>query len=310
MSRLDDFHHALVSLRATPWALAPAHAVAVSQTIAELAAGRKPSAYSAAPSRTHAAVELVPSSTGKRVAIVSARGLVLPDIDFQPFAFSARRLMRDMQELSVDQSVSAVVVVMDSPGGTCCYTPEAADALYHAAIVKPVHVAVETLCASAAYFIASGATSISCLPSATGVGSIGVRTMHADVSRQLDQMGVKVTQIHAGEHKIEGNPFQPLSAEAKARYQLECETIHDGFINAVARGREVSAATVRANYGKGRVLMPAEAKRVGMIDALELPEAVIGRAISSANSNSSRKRAVGSAGERERLRAAIDIAAR
>lgn len=215
--------------------------------------------------------------SGQKTAIVSFRGLVTYDIEFQPYAVSTRNFAAVINQLAADETVKSIVILVDSPGGTVVGLPEAADALWNARQVKKCTAVVDTLCASAGYYVASQATEITALPSGIGVGSIGVRMMHMDCAEMMAQAGVKVTHIHSAPYKVEGNPFEPLSEEARARYQLECDTLYAQFVGAVARGRSVDAETVRETFGQGRVLMPAEAKRVGMIDRLETPQQALGR---------------------------------
>jgi len=202
-------------------------------------------------------------------AVVSFRGLVNYDVDFQPYAVSTRLFARTLREFAADGRIKSVIVVFSSPGGEVTGVPEAADALFAARQAKKVTAVVDTMAASAAYWIASQCSEIVCLPSGWGVGSIGVRMMHVECSAMLEADGVKATHIFSGQFKTEGNMTEPLTAAARARYQLECDTIYGDFIKAVARGRQVTSDVVRESFGKGRLLMPAEAKRLGMLDRLE-----------------------------------------
>lgn len=225
-----------------------------------------------------AAPMLVPmGKSGNKMAIVSFRGLVTYDFEMQPLALSLRAFTAHMRQLAADESVKSIVLYVDSPGGSVYGLPEAADAVWEARKSKRVTAVVDVLCASAAYFVASQATEIFAMPSGAGVGSIGVRMMHVDCSRAMQSAGVTFTHIYSGEYKVEGNPYEPLSEDARARYQLECDTLYQQFLSTVARGRGTTAANVRENFGKGRVLMPAEAKRVGMIDKLEEPGIALNR---------------------------------
>jgi signal peptide peptidase SppA len=224
-----------------------------------------------------AAPALVPGARGSRTAIVSFRGLVTYDIEFQPYAVSTRAFASTMRELAADDSIKQIVVMFDSPGGSVVGLPEAGDAMFDARERKRVVAVVDNMCASAAYWVASQASEIVALPSGTGVGSVGVRMMHVDCSKAMSSAGVKMTHIYSGDYKVEGNPYEALSEDARARYQLESDTLYAGFLAAVARGRGAKVSDVRENYGKGRLLMPAEAKRVGMVDKLETPENALRR---------------------------------
>jgi signal peptide peptidase SppA len=257
----------------------------------------------------------VPGPGGRRIALVSFRGAVDYDVEFQPYIVSTRHFARLMRALAVDDSVKSIVVVFNSPGGLVTGTPEAADALFAARESKKVTAVVDTLAASAAYWIAAQASEIVCLPSGMGVGSIGVRMMHLDCSAMWKAAGIAPTFIYEGKYKIEGNMFEPLGEEAKARYQLECQAIYEAFLKAVARGRGVSVATVRDDFGQGRLLMPAECQKLGMIDRLEAPEAAFERLGLLAPAASARRADVEPTGraeavaERERYRRFAELAA-
>ncbi len=165
--------------------------------------------------------------------------------------------------------VGAIVLDVDSPGGTVAGTSEAGQAVADAAAVKPVIAYVDTLAASAAYWIASQASQIWMTPSGE-VGSIGVRAMHLDISKMMGDAGVAVTEITSTEspYKAEGSPFAPLSQDANDHIQALADREHGNFINAVARGRKVSADTVRSDFGKGRTIAADRAVQLGMADKI------------------------------------------
>jgi signal peptide peptidase SppA len=199
------------------------------------------------------------------VGVVSMRGIALYDVDVQPIAFSAVKLARDVTALANDPLIKSIILDIDSPGGSVVGIPEAAAAVWSARKRKRVVGVVSPLCASAAYWIASQADSLIAVQSAD-IGSIGVFFAHADCSRFNEMQGVKVTYIHAGEFKVEGNPNEPLSSAGKAHYQSEVNETYAEFVRAVARGRNVDQAKVLADFGKGRCLTARAAKKAGMID--------------------------------------------
>ncbi len=215
-------------------------------------------------------------SRGKKIAYLSFRGIVNYDVEFQPMAVSTKHFARMISELAADDTIKSIVVQVNSPGGTVTGLPEAADAVFAARQVKPVTMVLDPLCASAAYWVASQGTEISVAPSGE-VGSIGVRMMHMDCSAALEAEGIKITNIASGEFKTEGNPYEPLPETSRAYFQAECDALYAQFLKAVARGRDTSVANVKENFGKGRVLRAAEAKKLGMVDRLEMTDAAFSR---------------------------------
>jgi ClpP class serine protease len=119
----------------------------------------------------------------------------------------------------------------------------------------------------AAYWIGSSAEKLYVTPSGD-VGSVGVYVIHWDETGFLEQVGEKPTIIRAGKYKIEANPFEPLSDEAKEYIQADVNETYAKFVKALARNRGTNAADVKANYGQGRVLSAKNALAAGMVDGV------------------------------------------
>ena len=168
-------------------------------------------------------------------------------------------------QVMADESVKAVILDIDSPGGSVFGVPELADTIFKARGGKPIIAVSNSLAASAAYWLASQADQIVVSPSAE-VGSIGVYALHEDESKLLDDIGVKVTLIGAGKYKTEGNEFEPLSEEAQAAIQARVDDYYSMFVKAVARGRGVSESAVRGGFGEGRVVGAVDAVKLNMAD--------------------------------------------
>lgn len=212
--------------------------------------------------------QIIPGARGARAtAVVPVRGVALYAVELQPFCFSTLHLARTVTALVSDSEIGSIVLDIDSPGGQVTGTPEAADAIYAARIKKPVIAMVNPLAASAAYWIASQASEVVTVPSGD-VGSIGVFMAHTDCSKFNEKQGVRITYIYDGEYKVEGNPDEPLSDQARAHYQSEVDAIGRQFRRAVARGRGVSVEKVESDFGKGRTMMAAAAKRAGLVDRI------------------------------------------
>lgn len=167
-----------------------------------------------------------------------------------------------------DQAVSQIVLHVDSPGGGVHGVDETAEVIAAVAKRKPVVVFTDGLLASAAYWLASAATRIVATPSAE-IGSVGVYAVHFDRSGQLAEAGIVPTLIKAGEHKAEGNPFQPLSDEDRVAMQSRIDAYYSLFTRRVAKGRGVAVDQVRgAAFGEGRVLGAQQAVDAGMVDEI------------------------------------------
>lgn len=189
-----------------------------------------------------------------------------------------------------DPSVGAVVFDVDSPGGTVFGLSSVTDKIRSFRGRKPMIAVSNNLMASAAYFIASAADEIVAdVDSETG--SIGTIAVHFDISKALEEAGVKATVVKSVKYKGEGNPYQPLSEDALAEYQSMVNYYSDMFHQAVAVNRGRSVADIRANFGQGRVLNSQKAKEVGMIDRIASLEQVITNLVPKTSNNNKRKAA-------------------
>ena len=129
--------------------------------------------------------------------------------------------------------------------------------------------------ASAAYYTGSAATKVFAAPGGSLVGSIGVIMTHIDHSEALAAEGVKYTFVTAGKYKAAGNATEPLDESALSYMQGLVDQGYEQFTSAVALNRGVSKATVKADYGQGKVLTPKDALKAGMIDGIRTLDQVI-----------------------------------
>ncbi len=186
--------------------------------------------------------------------------------------------------------VGAIVIDIDSPGGTVMGATSITDKIFSMRGNKPIIAVVNDMMASAAYFIGSAADEIVSDPDAL-TGSIGTILVHMDWSQFLENEGIKPTIIKAGEFKAEGNPYESLTDEAIENFQMEIDAYYEKFVAAVARNRGITAAKVKSTFGQGRVLMAEKAKSVGMIDRIATLENVIADLLGGKGKSKSRARA-------------------
>jgi capsid assembly protease len=152
-----------------------------------------------------------------------------------------------------DPSVRGLALEIDSFGGEVAGVFDLADRIRAIRGNKPVWAFVAEHAFSAGYALASQADRI-LLPRTGAVGSIGVVVMHADLSGQLDQDGVRVTLIHSGQHKVDGNPYEPLPEHVRDDIQREIDVLRFLFAETVAAGRagrlsqDAALATEAATY--------------------------------------------------------------
>lgn len=166
-----------------------------------------------------------------------------------------------------DNGIKAIVLDVDSPGGSVFGVQEAGEKIRQAREAKPVFAVANSMMASAAYWLGSQATKIVGTPGAD-IGSVGVVLVHADFSESLKTDGVKVTYITSSKHKAEGNWTEPLTDDARAHMQSRVNDYHGTFVDAIAKGRKISKSLVSNEFGQGRMFGAAKAKDIGMIDKI------------------------------------------
>ena len=164
-----------------------------------------------------------------------------------------------------DPSVRAVALEIDSFGGEVAGVFDLADQIRALRRDKPVWAFVAEHAFSAGYALASQADRI-LLPRTGAVGSIGVVVMHADLSGQLDQDGVRVTMIHSGAHKVDGNPYEPLPETVRDDIQREIDVLRFLFADTVAAGRAGRLSEKAALATEAATYRGADAVSAGLAD--------------------------------------------
>lgn len=265
----------LQAIETQPWAINPLAVRPMVQAIVNVAQN---------PPTEEQAKKLTTSqdrSIAKRgsMAAIPIHGPMFQRVGFigQLLGFTGSEQVRAQIEAAADDpTYSAILLHVDSPGGSVYGTRELADAVRAAREKKPVIAQVDSVAASAAYWVAAQATEIAVTPGGD-VGSVGVYAVHQDVSKALEASGVDVTVISAGKYKTDGNPYEPLSEEAKTWMQSRADMAYRDFVAAVAEGRGVDRSDVEANYGQGRVVGAKAALQSGMVDRIATTTQTISR---------------------------------
>jgi signal peptide peptidase SppA len=168
-----------------------------------------------------------------------------------------------------DRSVGAIALQIASPGGEVSGMFDLAEAIYGARDTKPVWAIVDDHAYSAAYALASGADRV-VMPRTGGVGSIGVLTLHMDLTKALEGAGIKLSFIQYGERKTDYAPFRSLSDPARARLQEDVNAVGEMFVETVARNRGLSRTKVRST--EAGVFMGQAGIEAGLADAIQSPQ--------------------------------------
>lgn len=203
---------------------------------------------------------------GTGVAFIPVRGTLLNRFGgAYSWATGYQAITQMAAAAAADPQVRAGVLDVDSFGGEAAGCFECAAGLRAAfrAAGKPLIAVVNSNAYSAGYALAAAADRIVLIPSG-GAGSIGVVTMHVDYSKSLSADGIKVTYIHGGAHKVDGNPYQPLPDDVRADIQTRIDERYSAFVAHVAAMRGLSDQAVRDT--EARMYGARDALALGLID--------------------------------------------
>jgi protease-4 len=192
------------------------------------------------------------------------------------------RVREELQKAEDDDRVRAVVLRINSPGGTVT----ASDVLYHeitrfkARRKVPVVASILDVGASGGYYVALAADRIVAHPT-TVTGSIGVLMLTVNAGGLLEKIGVSASYVKSGEFKDMGSPFRAIRPEERALFQDLIDRFYGRFVELVARSRKLDEARVRA-IADGRVHTAAEALQLGLLDQIGYLEEAIDAAKAAA----------------------------
>jgi protease-4 len=190
------------------------------------------------------------------VATLDVTGVVTEDEDRD----EAIRRLRD------DSSVEALIVSINSPGGTTYGSERLYESLRYVGEAKPVVAVIGTIGTSGGYMAALGADHIVAGVSSI-TGSIGVILQLTEITELLDNLGIRTEAIRSAELKGEPSPLQPLSDKARQSVQEVINEVHEWFVGLVADRRGL-APEKASELADGRIYVGKSAVELGLVDAL------------------------------------------
>jgi len=205
------------------------------------------------------------------VAVVRVDGALTRRPTFWQAIFdglSSESLAASIEDLAVRDDVGAIVLRVDSPGGEASGMPEVAEAVRQAAAIKPVIAVADRMIASGAYYLASQATAVYAAGRDALVGSIGTVLLAYDYSEAFEQMGIKPVILSTGPFKATGAMGTELTDEQRDYLQGLVDETQQQFAAAVQAGRGLTDEQLKTATD-GRIFMPPEAERLGLIDGVK-----------------------------------------
>jgi protease-4 len=192
-------------------------------------------------------------SRGGKVAVIPISGMIA---DSEP-------VIDQLKKYGKDDSVKAVVLRINSPGGGVAPSQEIYEEVGKLNAKKPVLTSMGAIAASGGYYIASATRKVYANPG-TMTGSIGVVMPFMNVKDLVDKIGLKGMAVKSGQFKDIGSPLREMEHEI---LQSVVDNVHMQFVNAVAKGRKLPPGDVM-KIADGRIFTGEQAKALGLVDAL------------------------------------------
>lgn len=210
-------------------------------------------------------IEYIKGARGN-VAVIKATGSLMKQTSSMG-GTSTIQLRRDIRAAANDKDVSAILLAVDSPGGTVAGTSDLAADVATARTRKPVWAHIDDLGASAAYWVASQADAIFANSPTALIGSIGTIMTVYDLSKNAEKEGVKAMVFATGPLKGAGTPGTEITDDQAAYFQAMVDESQTYFDDAVMRGRGLSSSEL-ANVKTGGVFSAVKAKELRLIDGI------------------------------------------
>ena len=204
-------------------------------------------------------------SSENKIAVIYAQGEIRSgegDVNY----IGEKSMNRALKEAREDKNIKAIVLRIDSPGGSALTSELIWREIELTKKVKPVVVSMGNVAASGGYYIACNADKIFA-ESTTITGSIGVFGMLPNFSTLSEKMGIHTEQVSTHKNSANYSPFVPLTENFRGFTQESVERIYKTFVNRVATGRKMTFEQVD-EIGQGRVWTGAEALKIGLVDKI------------------------------------------
>lgn len=205
-----------------------------------------------------------------KIAIVYAEGEIMQQIISSPYSGNfpciSEKINDDLRKLADNKDVKAVVLRINSPGGSAYTSEQIWKQVYELKKKKPVVVSMGSVAASGGYYIASGASKIIAEPN-TLTGSIGIFGMFPNTAGLFNKLALTTDIVKTNRYADFGDPARPMTDDEKALIQGYIERGYDTFLTRCAEGRGVSKADIDS-IGQGRVWTGEQALKIGLVDEL------------------------------------------
>ncbi len=251
------------------WAIRPSFLQSIASTLrssmlGNLSQAEQPLTVTAATTYINADGEVIEQERGS-LAVVSIQGVIakyLTDMETMCGGCSLEQVEQELVAAAEDDTVSNILLHIDSPGGGVTGVPELAKLISKIdREVKPVYAFSDSIAASAAYWLASATRGIFITETAD-VGSIGVYVAYIDESEWMAKEGYKLELFKAGKHKAAGLSGAEMSAESRELIQSQVDQVYNIFTSFVSQERP----QIETDSMEGQTFMGLKAMQAGLAD--------------------------------------------
>ena len=187
-------------------------------------------------------------------------------VDLHGEIISSDKFRASLKKFADDKKIKAVVIRIDSPGGSVGASEEMYRAIKETNEKKPVVCSLGNIAASGGLYASLGCRKV-VTNEGTLTGSIGVILMIPNVSTLLNRFGLDMTIVKSGKFKDAGSPFHPLGEEERGLLQALVNQTYEQFVRAVAGARGLSVEAVK-KFADGRVVLGEDAVKIGLADEI------------------------------------------
>ncbi len=209
-------------------------------------------------------------TTGDTVGVIRVTGIIETGGDAAGLfgaAAGSETITSQIRRASKDSSVKALIIRINSPGGSAAASQEIYQAIreYQKDTKRPVIASMADVAASGGYYVAAACDHIVAAP-ATLTGSIGVIMETMSYYKLMDKLGVSMDPVTSGKYKDMGSPFRAMRPDERQLMQAMVNDVYDQFVDAVAAGRKMDKAEVK-RLATGRVFTGRQALEAKLVDS-------------------------------------------
>jgi len=197
-----------------------------------------------------------PMKHSNKIGVIYVNGVISDYIGY----------IKKLKKAENDSSIKAVIIVVNSPGGSVGASQEIYRAIEKLRKKKPVVVSMGNVAASGGYYISAPANLIYANPG-TITGSIGVIIQHVNMNGLFQKVGIKMENIKSGKNKDILYPNNELTPEQKKILEATIQDVYEQFLDAIVKYRPIKKSKLR-QYADGRIFSGRQAKKLGLVDRL------------------------------------------